>query len=134
MGAGAEARVLDLRRIHRSWGARRIVFGLERAGVVPVPSESGAYRALVRAALIEPGGRRRRAEHRADHTGRPPAAQGGMAATGAGKPMELWQVDVVGGFLLAAGTHALELAGPVTGRNQHACDKAPSAERAWCYR
>ena len=62
MAAEVEARVLELRRAHRSWGARRIAFELARAGVVPVPSESGVYRALVRAGLIEPGGRRRRKE------------------------------------------------------------------------
>jgi hypothetical protein len=57
-----EARVLELRRVHRSWGARRIRFELGKAGVAPVPSESGIYRALVRAGLIEPGARRRRKE------------------------------------------------------------------------
>ena len=42
-----EARVLELRRVHRSWGARRIRFELGKLGVAPVPSESGVYRALV---------------------------------------------------------------------------------------
>ena len=50
------AQVLELRRVHRSWGARRIVFELGRPGIDPVPSESGVYRALVRAGLIEPAG------------------------------------------------------------------------------
>jgi transposase InsO family protein len=92
-----EARVLELRRVHRSWGARRIVFELGRLGVRPVPSESGVYRALVRAGLIEPGGRRRRAEH--------------WRRWERGAPNELWQMDVVGGFLLADGSHAKALTG-----------------------
>jgi transposase InsO family protein len=78
-------------------GARRICFGLGQAGVAPVPSESGVYRALVRAGLIEPGGRRRRKEawRRWEH----------------GAANELWQMDVVGGFLLADGSHAKALTG-----------------------
>ena len=59
MDPRVEARVLALRRVHRSWGARRIRFELGKAGVAPVPSESGVYRALVRAGLIEPGARLR---------------------------------------------------------------------------
>ena len=63
MSPVVEARVLELRRIHRSWGAQRVTFELGRLGVSPLPSKSGVNRALVRAGLIEPGGRRRRAEH-----------------------------------------------------------------------
>jgi transposase len=63
-----EARVLELRRVHPSWGARRIVFELGRAGIDPVPSESGVYRALVRG--------------RADRAGRAAAPGGGVAAVG----------------------------------------------------
>jgi len=92
-----EARVLELRRVHRSWGARRIRFELGKAGVAPVPSESGVYRALVRAGLIEPGARRRRKEE--------------WRRWERGSPMELWQMDVVGGFLLADGSHAKALTG-----------------------
>jgi len=65
--------------------------------VAPLPSESGVYRALVRAGLIEPGGRRRRAEH--------------WRRWERGAPGELWQMDVVGGFLLADGSHAKALTG-----------------------
>jgi transposase InsO family protein len=92
-----EARVLELRRVHRSWGARRICFELGRAGMAPVPSESGVYRALVRAGLIEPGGRRRRKE--------------AWRRWERGAANELWQMDVVGGFLLADGSHAKALTG-----------------------
>jgi transposase len=47
MDPGVEARVLELRRLHRSWGPRRITFELGRLGMSPLPSESGVYRALV---------------------------------------------------------------------------------------
>ena len=97
MSPRVEVQVLELRRIHRSWGARRIAFELARLGVEPVPSESGVYRALVRAGLIEPGARRRRKEH--------------WRRWERGAPMELWQMDVVGGFLLADGSHAKALTG-----------------------
>jgi transposase InsO family protein len=97
MSPQVEARVLELRRVHRSWGARRIAFELERAGVAPVPSESGIYRALVRSGLIEPSARRRRKEQ--------------WRRWERGVPNELWQMDVVGGFLLADGSHAKALTG-----------------------
>jgi transposase InsO family protein len=125
-----EVRVLELRRVHRSWGARRIRFELERAGVVPVPSESGVYRALVRAGLIEPGGRRRRKEQ--------------WRRWERAAPMELWQMDVVGGFLLADGSHAKALTGiddhsrfcvsaalMARERTRPVCDALGAAMRAW---
>ena len=55
MPAVVEAALLELRRSRPCWGLRRLVFELARRGVVPVPSESAAYRALVRAAMIDPG-------------------------------------------------------------------------------
>jgi transposase InsO family protein len=97
MDPQVEAVVLELRRVHRSWGARRIAFELGRLGAGPVPSESGIYRALLRAGLIEPGARRRRKEQ--------------WRRWERGTPNELWQMDVVGGFLLADGTHAKALTG-----------------------
>ncbi len=92
-----EAQVLELRRVHRSWGARRIVFELGRLEIDPVPSESGVCRALVRAGLIEADGRRRRREE--------------WRRWERGPAMELWQMDVVGGFLLADGSRAKALTG-----------------------
>src|SRR3954454_3701019 len=62
MPAVVEAAVLEMRRQHRWWGPRRIRAELARRGWAPVPSESGVYRSLLRAGLIEPGARRRRAE------------------------------------------------------------------------
>lgn len=100
MGAPVEALVLELRRRHHYWGARRIRCELRRRGLVPVelvPSESAVYRALLRAGQIEPGRRRRRAER--------------FKRWERAAPMQLWQLDVVGGFLLADGSHAKALTG-----------------------
>jgi hypothetical protein len=55
MPAAVEAVVLELRRSRPYWGVRRLVFELAKLGVRPVPSESAAYRALVRAGMIDPG-------------------------------------------------------------------------------
>ncbi|MEO6412749.1 MAG: IS481 family transposase [Pedococcus sp.] len=85
-----EVAVLEMRRQHPGWGARRIVYELGRAGPVPVPSESGVYRALHRAGLIDPGARRRRKES--------------WKRWERARPMELWQMDTVGGFGLVDGS------------------------------
>ena len=90
MGSGGRGRDrAELRRAHPSWGPRRIVFELARGGVEPVPSESAVYRALVRLDLIDP------------------AVGGGGTEQWKrwerGEPMELWQMDTVGGFVLADG-------------------------------
>jgi len=57
-----EAMVLEMRRAHSYWGARRIAFELARKRIQPAPSESAVYRCLVRAAVIDPMTRRRRRE------------------------------------------------------------------------
>ena len=77
-----EARVVGMRREHPGWGPSRIVWELERAGVVPLPGRSAVYRALVRHGLVEARKRRRRREdyRRWDR----------------GAAMELWQMDVMG--------------------------------------
>ena len=49
MGAQVEAALLELRRSRPYWGPRWLVFELAKRKVAPLPSESGAYRALVRA-------------------------------------------------------------------------------------
>jgi transposase InsO family protein len=70
---------------------------LGREGVDPLPSTMAIYRALVRHGLIVPGARRRRlASYKRWERGR---------------PMELWQLDVVGGVLLADGTECKVLTG-----------------------
>ena len=92
-----EAAIATLRVSHPSWGPRRIVYELARSGVSPVPSESAVYRALVRLNLIDPAGRRRRDRK--------------WKRWERGLPMELWQMDVVGGFVLADGRRAKALTG-----------------------
>ena len=57
-----EAMVLEMRRSHAYWGARRIAFELTRKHVEPALSESAVYRCLVRAAVIDLMSRRRRRE------------------------------------------------------------------------
>ena len=89
MPAAVEAAVLEWRRTHPGWGPRRLVHEAERAGLSPVPSRSGVYRALLRAGLIDPGARRPRDRRwkrweRAGRwsCGRPPIVGSGQAAVG----------------------------------------------------
>ena len=95
--ADVEAVIATMRSSHPGWGPRRLVHELGRAGVDPVPSESAVYRALVRLNLIDPSGRRRRDRK--------------WKRWERGLPMELWQMDVVGGFVLADGRRAKALTG-----------------------
>ena len=97
MPAAVEVAVAEMRRAHPAWGPRRLVFELARAGVEPVPSESAVYRALVRLGLIDPAARRPRDRK--------------WKRWERGAPMELWQMDVVGGFVLADGRRAKALTG-----------------------
>jgi len=97
MPADVEAVMLELRRSRPYWGPRRLVFELAKRAVVPVPSESAVYRALVRAQMIEPHLRDRRSRK--------------WKRWERARPMELWQMDVVGGFPLADGTSAKALTG-----------------------
>ncbi len=86
MDPTVEARVLELRRHHPSWGKVRLRYQLEHEGTAPVPSLSAIYRSLVRHRLIEPKERRKRVPT--------------YKRWERGRPMELWQMDVVGGVLL----------------------------------
>ena len=97
MAAAVEARVLELRRLHAHWGPMSIRHRLEREGIAPLPSVSGIYRALRRANLIEANPRRKqlRTYRRWER----------------GRPMELWQLDVVGGVTLVDGTECKVLTG-----------------------
>jgi transposase InsO family protein len=96
MPALVEAKVLEMRRAKPFWGARRLAFELLRKGEESA-SESAVYRCLVRAGVIEPVQRRWRREN--------------WKRWERGTPMELWQLDTVGGFLLADGTSAKALTG-----------------------
>ena len=97
MPAVVEALVLEARRLHPGWGPRRIAFEVGRRLATPGPSESAVYRCLVRAGVVEPDQRRRRRRL--------------WKRWERGRAMELWQMDVVGGFLLADGTQAKALTG-----------------------
>ena len=97
MSPTVEVAVLGLRRAHPAWGADRIRYQLGRDGVVPVPGRTSIYRALVRNGLVEAGPKRRkRSDYRRWERSR---------------PMELWQMDVVGGFHLVDGTELKAVSG-----------------------
>ena len=85
-----EARILELRRHHPSWGPVHLRYQLKVEGVSPLPSESTVYRALVRSGLIEEQSRRKKLPKNKRWE--------------RGRPMELWQMDVVGGVLFEDGT------------------------------
>ena len=97
MAAALEVEVLEMRRAKPYWGPRRLALQLAKRGADPVPSESAIYRCLVRAGVIDPLSRQRRREL--------------WKRWERGGPMELWQMDVVGGFLLADGSTARALTG-----------------------
>ncbi|MDQ4092150.1 MAG: IS481 family transposase [Actinomycetota bacterium] len=97
--AAVETRVCELRREHPWWGPRRIAHELARTaaeGSTP-PGKSTVYRILVRHGLIEPGRRRRK---RRDY-------RRWQRET----PMALWQIDIVGGLMLADGTECKVVTG-----------------------
>ncbi|WP_336116585.1 IS481 family transposase [Streptomyces sp. PTD9-10] len=118
--AEVEAAVCELRRKHPRWGPRRIAHVLERSGAVaPVPSRMTVYRILVRHGLVEPGVRRRK---RSDYK-----------RWQRDRPMQLWQMDIVGGVMLVdAVTGELTEAKVVTGVDDHSrfCVIASVVERA----
>ena len=97
MAAAVEAAVCELRRQHPYWGPARIAHRLRRDGIDPVPSHMGIYRALVRHGLIVANQRRKRLRD--------------FKRWERGRPMELWQLDVVGGVLLQDGTECKVLTG-----------------------
>jgi transposase len=81
-----EVRLVELRGLHPGWGPDRLRYRLQREGVGPLPSRAAIGRALARLGLVRPGRRRgARREYRRWERGR---------------PMELWQLDVMGGVLL----------------------------------
>jgi transposase InsO family protein len=97
MPATVEAAVLEARRRHPSWGPRRIAVEVSKSGPGLAVTESSVYRCLRRAGLVEPDGRRRRKRE--------------WKRWERGRPNELWQMDVVGGFLLADGSQVKALTG-----------------------
>jgi transposase len=61
--AAVEALICELRRTHPRWGARRVLFELQRTGCPgPIPSRITVHRILVRHGLVNERPRRRRRE------------------------------------------------------------------------
>jgi transposase len=114
--AEVETRVCELRREHPRWGPRRIAHELAATsseGGTP-PAKSTVHRILRRHGLIEPGRRRgKRREYRRWERQ---------------TPMALWQIDIVGGLMLADGTECKV----VTGVDDHSrfCVMAAVVPRA----
>ncbi|WP_373688230.1 IS481 family transposase [Actinoplanes aureus] len=93
-----EALICELRRNHPRWGARRVLFELGRVGCPgPIPSRVTVHRILVRHGLVDERPRRRRRED--------------YVRWERDRPMELWQMDIVGGILLADGSEAKVVTG-----------------------
>jgi transposase InsO family protein len=109
-----ETLIYQLRRAHPGWGPRRLGHELARRGVEPVPSRATIYRALVRGGLVEPHARRRQ--------------KAAWRRWQRERPMQLWQMDVMGGLQLADGGEAKL----VTGLDDHSrfCVAAGVVERA----
>ncbi|MEU6410324.1 IS481 family transposase [Microbispora sp. NPDC046933] len=84
-----EALVCELRRQHPRWGPQRLAYELDQRGAGPVPSLATLYRILVRNMLITPGQRRR--------------PRSSYVRWERDAPMELWQLDVMGGVFLSDG-------------------------------
>ena len=89
MPAAVEVRLVELREAHPAWGPDRLRYRLEREGVDPLPSRAAVGRALSRLGLSR--GRRRRRD------------PGSYRRWERARPMELWQLDVMGGVMLHDG-------------------------------
>lgn len=96
MNGAIEVAVLDMRRRHHLWGPVRIQHELKKAGFDP-PSHMAIYRALLRSGLVVKG-----EHHKVLRT---------YKRWERGRPMELWQMDVVGSIFTTNGTEAKVLTG-----------------------
>jgi transposase InsO family protein len=91
-----EARIVDLRRAHPGWGPRTILSKLRKELEQP-PSRSSIYRCLLRHRLIDHKPRRRRLKD--------------YRRWERSRPMELWQIDVMGGVMLQGGIELKAITG-----------------------
>ena len=114
ISAEIEATICELRRQHPGWGARRIEHQLARDGLEPIPGRSSIYRCLKRHGLVELRRRRKRRDE--------------FKRWERDRPMQLWQMDVMGGVELEDGTE-LKV---VTGVDDHSrfCVAAGLVKRA----
>ncbi len=85
-----EALICEIRRKHPGWGPKRIEHQLARQGIEPMPSEASIYRCLKRHNLIELRRRKKRRDE--------------FRRWERDRPMQLWQMDVMGGVMLDDGT------------------------------
>jgi transposase len=94
VAAEVEVRVAELRRAHPRWGSKRIRMEMLRRPVpgLVVPSRATINRILVRQGLVQPRPRKR-----------PRDSYVRWQRPG---PMQLWQMDIVGGVMLVDSTRA----------------------------
>jgi transposase InsO family protein len=96
MTPAIEARIVALRRAHPGWGPRTILSRLRREMDSP-PSRSAIYRCLLRHRLVDPKPRPRRLKD--------------YQRWERSRPMELWQMDVMGGVRLTNGAQLSVITG-----------------------
>jgi transposase InsO family protein len=96
MLAEVEALICELRRSHPRWGARRLVFELSGRRVSPVPARATVHRVLVRNGLVLAQEQRHRRKYKRWQRE---------------TPMQLWQMDLVGGVFLSDGRECKMLTG-----------------------
>jgi transposase InsO family protein len=94
--AHVAALICELRRQHPRWGARRISHELARRGTQPAASRATVHRVLVRNGLVNAQDQAHKRRYR-----RWQRAQ----------PMHLWQLDLLGGVVLADGRECKLLTG-----------------------
>ncbi len=97
MDPDVQVRLVELRQLHPTWGPDRLLYRLEREQVTPLPSRAAVGRALTRLGLVNAASRKaRKRKYRRWERGR---------------PMELWQFDVMGGIMLTDGTEVKAVTG-----------------------
>jgi transposase InsO family protein len=95
------AMICELRRTYPRWGAQRIAHELILRGVASPPSRSSVYRILVRHGLVAAQQQNHKRKYRRWQRD---------------APMQLWQIDIMGGVFLADGRECKL----VTGIDDHA--------------
>ena len=89
MAVAVEVRLVELRQLHPGWDADQLRYRLGREGFDPLPSRAAISRALVRLGLVSSRRSRQRARQ--------------YRRWERGRPIELWQIDVMGGVMLDDG-------------------------------